>query len=405
MRCRFVAAILVLAALAVGTADAKDPPPPKPVAAATAVKAGTSALVSAPNALRYYLRVPKGYDKRHGARLVVVVHDDDAAPLGVLRALEEQTWSAADLLAVPCGEGGDPAAPCRSSALAASAVAGVVRDIGAAYKVTRAYLGGHRAGAAPAWGALLGSPYLFRGGFVVGGKLPDEVDVAASDALASARRSLAIVLLDDGVESDTPYAGIDRAWDLLRAADHTRIHRVRPTRTLVQFHRVPVADVIGTLDSLVVESDETAAWAQKWNAAREWGLALETLRTRSANLRQLAPNSPEWAAWGRAEAGIAAAIGEIPFSAKPEGAIGFFESWLDFRRRCGGSETNSDPIRRLIARGREQADAAKKTLADARTHAAAGRKDAARERYVWVVVNAYTTPEAYEAWRALIELG
>src|SRR5437867_3425078 len=76
------------------------------------VKAGQTALLETKVGamkMRYFLRVPKSFDPKRGARLIVFLHGSNMNGLDYLRSFEAKGWRADDVLACPNGEqGGDP---------------------------------------------------------------------------------------------------------------------------------------------------------------------------------------------------------------------------------------------------------------------------------------------------------
>ena len=59
--------------------------------------------------MRYFLRVPKKYDARDGARLIVFLHGSNMNGLEYLRSFEAKKWCDEDILCCPNGESGtDP---------------------------------------------------------------------------------------------------------------------------------------------------------------------------------------------------------------------------------------------------------------------------------------------------------
>src|SRR5258705_2946071 len=101
-----VASIALLGLLA--PVSAKDDRPPE-VDAPEKVKAGQTALLKAPKGMGYFLRVPKSYDAKTGARLVVFLHGSNMNGLDYVRSFETKHWADDAILCCPNGEqGSDP---------------------------------------------------------------------------------------------------------------------------------------------------------------------------------------------------------------------------------------------------------------------------------------------------------
>src|SRR5687768_14342489 len=83
---------------------------PVEVEAPAKVKPGTTALLKAAGkGMRYFLRVPKKYDARNGARLIVFLHGSNMNGLEYLRSFEAKKWCEDDIICCPNGETGtDP---------------------------------------------------------------------------------------------------------------------------------------------------------------------------------------------------------------------------------------------------------------------------------------------------------
>jgi poly(3-hydroxybutyrate) depolymerase len=106
--CRRILAVLVFALIS-AVASAKDDKVPE-VDAPAKVKPGSVGLLkSAGKGMRYFLRVPRRYDSKSGARLIVFLHGSSMNGLMYLRSFEAKKWCEDDILCCPNGENGsDP---------------------------------------------------------------------------------------------------------------------------------------------------------------------------------------------------------------------------------------------------------------------------------------------------------
>ena len=95
-----IAAVL-LVCLA-GTAAAKDDKLPE-VDSPSKVKPGQTALLKAPKGMRYFLRVPKSWDPKKSARLIVFLHGSNMKGLDYVRSFEGKRWADDDILLCPNG--------------------------------------------------------------------------------------------------------------------------------------------------------------------------------------------------------------------------------------------------------------------------------------------------------------
>ena len=82
-------AIVLLLAAAAAAKDKKLPEAARP----GDVKPGQEALLKSAKGVYYFLRVPKKYDEKKGARLVVFLHGSNMNGLSYLRSFEAKRWA------------------------------------------------------------------------------------------------------------------------------------------------------------------------------------------------------------------------------------------------------------------------------------------------------------------------
>jgi predicted esterase len=135
------------------------------------VKPGTTALLkSTGKGMRYFLRVPKKYDARNGARLIVFLHGSSMNGLDYLRSFEAKKWCEGDLLCCLNGENGtDPFGQNNFGFGSAPLVAEVTEEVQKAFKTRITYIGGHSQGAFLTYSVILNYPDLYRGAFLMAG--------------------------------------------------------------------------------------------------------------------------------------------------------------------------------------------------------------------------------------------
>ncbi|MGI8601467.1 MAG: hypothetical protein ACR2OZ_00545 [Verrucomicrobiales bacterium] len=155
-----------LALLFVASAAAKNDEPLE-VDLPAKVKPGATGLVKpAGKGLRYFLRVPKKYDARDGARLIVFLHGSNTNGLDYLRSFESKRWCDEDVLCCPNGESGtDPFGQNNFGLGSAPLVAAVTEEVQKAFKPTITYIGGHSQGGFLTYSVILNFPHLYRGAF------------------------------------------------------------------------------------------------------------------------------------------------------------------------------------------------------------------------------------------------
>src|SRR5258706_7061195 len=138
--------------------SAKDDRPPE-VDAPEKVKPGQTALLKAPQGMRYFLRVPKGYDAKIGARLIVFLHGSNMNGLSYVRSFEAKRWANDDILCCPNGETGtDPFGANNFTQESAPLVADVTQQVQKAFKTTISYCGGHSQGGFLTYSVILLNP-------------------------------------------------------------------------------------------------------------------------------------------------------------------------------------------------------------------------------------------------------
>ena len=166
-------AVLLCAALALcaAPAAADDKVEKVPEAAAPEkVKPGQTALLKAPKGMGYFLRVPKSYDPKAGARLVVFLHGSNMNGLDYVRSFEGKNWADDAILCCPNGEEGkDPYGQNNFTFRSAPLVADVTEQVKTAFKTTVSYCGGHSQGGFLTYSVILNFPDLFQGAMPMAG--------------------------------------------------------------------------------------------------------------------------------------------------------------------------------------------------------------------------------------------
>src|SRR5438045_2116782 len=155
----FVAIALLFVASQAAAKDAK----PLEVDSPAKVKPGTTGLLKAAGkGMRYFLRVPKRYDARNGARLIVFLHGSNMNGLDYLRSFQAKKWCEDDILCCPNGENGtDPFGQNNFGFGSAPLVADVTEEVQKAFKTTITYVGGHSQGGFLTYSVILNFPDLY----------------------------------------------------------------------------------------------------------------------------------------------------------------------------------------------------------------------------------------------------
>src|SRR5688572_5725457 len=144
IHCLFVLAQTLPLAPAAAFARCGDDRPAAFEAPAKLKPGQTGLLKSKAKGMGYFLRVPKKFDAKAGARLVVFLHGSNMNGLDYLRSFESMNWADDAILCCPNGEqGSDPFGQNNFTFGSADYVADVTEEVQKAFKTTVTYIGGH----------------------------------------------------------------------------------------------------------------------------------------------------------------------------------------------------------------------------------------------------------------------
>ena len=276
---------LAMAALALffvaSQAAAKDDKPYE-VASPAKVRPGTTGLLkSQGKGMRYFLRVPKSYNPKIGARLIVFLHGSNMNGLEYLRSFEARNWCEEDILCCPNGEAGtDPFGPNNFGFDSGPAVAEVTEEVQKAFKTPVTYVGGHSQGAFLTYNVILNYPDLYRGAFPMAGDCwmhnepnlwEDKPDVLKK------QKEIAIAVIHGKADPIVAFSQGEHAYDCFRAMGWTKLRLFAPRDLNHMFMQAPIGEAIEWLDAMNgVNARKSVNLAAKWAKEGEWGWAWNT---------------------------------------------------------------------------------------------------------------------------------
>jgi poly(3-hydroxybutyrate) depolymerase len=329
------ATLAVIFSVVPSQAAPKNDHPPE-VDSPLKVKPGSTGLVkSAGKGMRYFLRVPRSYNERTGARLIVFLHGSNMNGLAYLQSFEAKKWCHDDILCCPNGENGtDPFGANNFGFGSAPFVADVTAEVQKAFKTTISYLGGHSQGAFLTYSVILNYPDLFRGAFPMAGDcwIQNEPNLWEDkpDALKK-QKEIAIAVIHGRADPVVAFAQGEHAYDCFRAMGWTKLRLFAPKELNHMFMLAPIDEAIEWLDAMNGRPEaKSLALAGKWAREGEWGWVMHAAKL-----------SSNFAAGGLKKAAEDAAVKAIPamtqtLKGQPADWV---PKWIEFWRVYG--ETNA----------------------------------------------------------------
>jgi poly(3-hydroxybutyrate) depolymerase len=269
----WVALALLFAVSPAAADDAK----PREVASPAKVKPGTTGLLkSAGKGMRYFLRVPRRYDPRAGARLIVFLHGSNMNGLDYLRSFEAKKWCEDDLLCCPNGEQGtDPFGANNFTFVSAPLVADVTEEVQKAFKTTVTYVGGHSQGGFLTYSVIMHYPDLYRGAFPMAGDcwMQNEPNLwEDKPEVMKKHKEIAIAVIHGRADPVVDFSQGEHAYDCFRAMGWTKLRLFAPKQLNHAFMLSPVDEALDWLDAMNGRNEKKSlGLAAKWAKEGEWG--------------------------------------------------------------------------------------------------------------------------------------
>lgn len=278
--------LLVALALLLGASPAlAQDGKPRAVDSPAKVKPGTTGLLrAAGKGMRYFLRVPRRYDARKGARLIVFLHGSNMNGLDYLRSFEAKQWCDDDLLCCPNGENGtDPFGQNNFSFESAPLVANVTEEVQKAFRTTITYVGGHSQGAFLTYSVILNYPDLYRGAFPMAGDcwMQNEPNLwEDKPEVMKKQKDIAIAVIHGQADQVVAFSQGEHAYDCFRAMGWTRLRLFAPKNLNHAFMLAPIDEAIEWLDAMNGRNEKkTLSLAAKWAKDGEWGWVLHAAQS------------------------------------------------------------------------------------------------------------------------------
>lgn len=406
-----IAVTIAVAALPVGAprvAQAADDDWPAAAKSPADVKPGQTRVLAGEGGMTWLLRVPKSYDAKKGARLVVWMHGSNMNGRAYVGSFEAKHWCDDDLLLCPNGETTADAAKHvhNFTELSGPLVADAVRATKKAFRVTATYVGGHSQGAFLTLNVFLCHPDEFQGAisFAGGCWMRNEPDLWLDqpDVLAKQMR-IPLAVIHGPDDPVVPFATGKDVYDRFRSMGWPALRLFAPDGIGHMFMPAPVDEAIAWLDAMNGRDEKrSAALVDDWIAAGEWSWAAG-----AADALADAPGAGAAAKALPAKVAKAAdapakkAVAEMQTAMDREPAIQWVPKWLEFRRvfwRTAAAKPLVAKYDRL--RDREQGDGARifgEVIAAFRSN----REDDAWAAYERLLEEA---PHSYHAWFAAVRL-
>jgi predicted esterase len=391
-----LSAVLLLALL--GTAaSARDDKPPE-VDAPEKARPGQTVLCKAPQGMRYFLRVPKGYDAKQGARLVVFLHGSNMNGLQYVRSFEGKRWAEGNILVCPNGEvGTDPLGLNNFTQESAPLVADVTEQVKKAFNTTIAYCGGHSQGGFLTYSVIMLNPDLFQGALPMSGDcwLQNEPNLWEDKPdVAKVQHEIAIAVLHGRNDPVVQFEQGQHAYDVFRAAGWQKLRFFTPERAAHMFTAFPVDEMLEWLDAMNGRGEEkTAKLIDKWAKDGEWGWVLAAAKASKAGAGKWTKPAEDAAA--KASAAMAEAM---------KGAVADWgPKWIEFWRVHGGAAAARPLIDDYLKKRAEQREAGRRLFLEGIGLCRAGNAEDGRKRYEQILVDAPFSYEAYYGWKTLEE--
>lgn len=393
--CVVMAAGLLLGAACTAAAQEN----PREVDSPDKVKPGTTGLLTSKGkGMRYFLRVPKSYNPRNGARLIVFLHGSNMNGLAYLRSFEAKGWGKDDILCMPNGENGtDPFGANNFGFESGPAVAEVTQEVQQAFKTPVTYIGGHSQGAFLTYNVILNHPDLYHGAFPMAGDcwMQNEPNLWEDkpDVLAKQKR-IAIAVIHGQADPVVAFSQGEHAYDCFRAMGWTRLRMFAPKELDHMFMPAPIGEAIEWLDAMNgVDARRSQALASKWAKEGEWGWvwhAAEGLKTRGASLEK------------SAEAAAAKAVPAMTEALKGD-AEQWIAKWVEFWRIHGESEAAQSLVADYLKKREEQRSAAVRLFNESQVLFRSQRRDEGYKALEKLRSEGPYTYQGYFAWKWLSE--
>lgn len=368
---RLLFTILVIGFGFVVSAGAKEDRPPELDSPAKIKPGGTGLLKASGKGMRYFLRVPKRYNAKDGARLIVFLHGSNMNGLDYLRSFEAKKWCEEDLICCPNGESGtDPFGQNNFGFASGPLVADVTEEVRKSFKTTITYIGGHSQGAFLTYNVILNFPQLYQGAFPMAGDcwIQNEPNLWEDrPGVLKQQKEIAIAVIHGKADPVVNFSQGQHAYDCFLAMGWTKLRMFAPANLNHMFMPAPIDEAIEWLDAMNGRNErKSMALAAKWAKEDEWGWARQPAE---------ASKSGSFALKAAEDAATKAlpAIRKL-LEGQPKDWI---SQWAEFRRIHGESAAAKPLVDAANAEREKQRAAAKPLFEEAQNLFRAGKKEEA----------------------------
>ncbi|MEO6711222.1 MAG: hypothetical protein ABIP42_16700 [Planctomycetota bacterium] len=358
----------------------------------------TGLLKSKSKGMAYFLRVPRKFDPKASARLVVFLHGSNMNGLDYLRSFESMSWADDAILCCPNGEKGtDPFGQNNFTFDSASYVADVTEEVQRAFKPTVTYVGGHSQGGFLTYSVILLFPDLYQGALPMAGDcwMQNEPNLWEDEPKVHERqKEIAIAVIHGKADPVVAFSQGQHAYDCFRAMGWTKLRLYAPEHLEHQFMLSPVDDALHWLDAMNGrEPKRSLDLARDWAKGDEWGWVLEVAKTSKDKSPALVKS---------AEVAAAKAVEKMTAAMKGKPAD-WVPQWLEFWRVYGASAAAQPLVAKYLDKRHDQRRDGARLFEEARGLLRGEKKSEGYEKLEELLRVAPCTYEAYYAQSWLAE--
>ncbi|MCI0650780.1 MAG: hypothetical protein L0Z55_02730 [Planctomycetes bacterium] len=369
-----------------------------------AVKPGETALITAKKGMKYFLRVPRSYEAKRGARLIVFLHGSNMNGHIYLRSFESAGWCKTDLLVCPNGEtGGDPYGSNNFTFDSAAFIAEVTRDVQQSFRVTHTFIGGHSQGAYVTYSVIMLHPELYQGAFPIAGTCWSQNEPnlwEEQPEILARQKRIALAVIHGKADPVVPFEQGLHAYNIYVVAGYPSVRLFAPEELGHQFLLSPVPEALAWLEAMV-GADPTlrAAHIERFVESKEWGWAVAAAKGMQA-LAGVTSGEKDKAkrALAAAEQAARAEVKEMAKRMETAPAREWLPKLWEFRRRFGGTGAAASIVKRYEDQRAKQRQLGRRLFAEARGLMQAGDTERGHALLHKLLEEA---PCCYEAYWAL----
>jgi len=357
----------------------------------------TGLLKSKSKAMGYFLRLPKKYDAKAGARLIVFLHGSSMNGLDYLRSFESMNWADDAILCCPNGEQGtDPFGQNNFTFESAPYVADVTEEVQKTFKTTVTYVGGHSQGGFLTYSVILLFPELYQGALPMAGDcwMQNEPNLWEDEPkVHEKQKEIAVAVIHGKADPVVNFSQGQHAYDCFRAMGWTKLRLYAPEHLEHQFMLSPVDDALSWLDAMNGrEPKRSLDLARDWAKGDEWGWVLEVAKASKDKSPALVKS---------AEAAAAKAVEKMTAAMKGKPAD-WVPQWLEFWRVYGSSAPAQPLVAKYLENRHDQRHEGARLFEAARGMLRGEKKSDGYEKLEELLRVAPCTYEAYyaQSWLA-----